>query len=609
MTEYQSEEKIISVNSDLDESDFQTLYRRFRPQKFSDLKGQDHVATALRNAVRSGRVAHAYLFSGPRGTGKTSTARILAKALNCSGPLDGEPCCACSSCTEIKKGVSLDVYELDAASNNGVDAMRELVSRAALGSPGRWKVYIIDEVHMLSTAASNALLKTLEEPPNHVIFVLATTDPQKILPTIRSRTQHFEFHLISNRNLKDLLDQVNETAGLGLKDNDLEVVLRKAKGSARDALSVLDLISVAGEVLDDEPQIELLLQTMIDQDSKQALSILEQLFDFGHDAQGIAQEIIEFLREGFIATVNPDKNSPAESKSILSKDMVSQLGLPLSVRAIELLGKTLVEMKDAPDPRITLEVGILRLTNPQLDDSYGALAERVRRLENKLSELTISNFKAIGSTDETTPLLKSPPMTKVTESLAKNSLEKVSNPDDNKDQGTVFDKTIGAYLSGSNANKEKVASDKEPEVKEILDKVELKEDKSVNESLLSINDGKDKIAKFWSDTLSSRLNPKDKAIMEGSFVVELNKGSVTIEVSHRTTLNAAEVSKKAVSQIFSQELGTHVEVKFIQGKIQAQENITKDENDEILPLEIVQTKIAELFPGATLEFEEEQDSE
>jgi DNA polymerase-3 subunit gamma/tau len=188
-----------------DDVPYQSLYRRFRPSTFAEVKGQDHVVLALRNAVRDQRVAHAYLFSGPRGTGKTSTARILAKALNCTDLRDGEPCGQCSSCLEITRGTSLDVHELDAASNNGVEAMRDLVSRAALGTPGRQKVYIVDEVHMLSTAASNALLKTLEEPPAHVIFVLATTDPQKVLPTIRSRTQHFEFRLLGPETLGELL--------------------------------------------------------------------------------------------------------------------------------------------------------------------------------------------------------------------------------------------------------------------------------------------------------------------------------------------------------------------------------------------------------------------
>ena len=180
----------------------QSLYRRYRPKRFAELRGQDHVSRALRNAVTSDTVGHAYLFSGPRGTGKTSTARLLAKALNCTNLQDGEPCGVCESCVAMEAGSSYDLFELDAASNNRVETMRDLVSSAAVGSPGRRKVYILDEVHMLSSGASNTLLKTLEEPPDHVVFVLATTDPQKVLPTIRSRCQHFEFSLLSAEELE-----------------------------------------------------------------------------------------------------------------------------------------------------------------------------------------------------------------------------------------------------------------------------------------------------------------------------------------------------------------------------------------------------------------------
>ncbi|MDX6275850.1 MAG: polymerase subunit gamma/tau, partial [Frankiales bacterium] len=200
---------------------YQSLYRRYRSQRWSELKGQDHVSQTLRNAVREGRVSHAYLFSGPRGTGKTSSARILAKALNCANPDEGEPCGVCDSCVGITEGRSLDVVELDAASNRGVDAMRELVSRAALGTPGRWKVYIVDEVHMLTTDASTTLLKTLEEPPAHVIFVLATTEPQKVLPTIRSRTQHFEFRLLPLDLLTQHLKWVAADDGLDVAEPQL----------------------------------------------------------------------------------------------------------------------------------------------------------------------------------------------------------------------------------------------------------------------------------------------------------------------------------------------------------------------------------------------------
>ena len=174
----------------------QSLYRRYRPRRFSELKGQEHVVRALRNAVATHREGQAYLFSGPRGTGKTTSARILAKVLNCENPLEGEPCCECESCKSVEAGTSFDVIELDAASNNKVDDIRELIERVNLGTPGRHKVYILDEVHMLTPGAEAALLKTLEEPPPHVVFVLATTDPQKVRDTIRSRTQHLSFHLL-----------------------------------------------------------------------------------------------------------------------------------------------------------------------------------------------------------------------------------------------------------------------------------------------------------------------------------------------------------------------------------------------------------------------------
>ena len=250
---------------------FQSLYRRFRPQRFVDVRGQDHVSHTLRNAVRDGRVAHAYLFSGPRGTGKTSSARILAKALNCANPDLGEPCGVCTSCVEIAEGRSLDVMELDAASNRGVDAMRELVSRASLGTPGRWKVYIVDEVHMLTTEASNTLLKTLEEPPAHVIFVLATTEPQKVLPTIRSRTQHFEFHLLSVDMLVDHLRWVADQAGLDIPDELIRLVAKRGAGSARDALSKLDQVAAAGGIDDAGPSTDEVVEALCERDVGRAL--------------------------------------------------------------------------------------------------------------------------------------------------------------------------------------------------------------------------------------------------------------------------------------------------------------------------------------------------
>jgi DNA polymerase-3 subunit gamma/tau len=365
----------------LDDIPYQSLYRRFRPSTFSEVRGQDHIVLALRNAVRDGRVAHAYLFSGPRGTGKTSTARILAKALNCTDLQDGEPCGLCSSCLEITKGTSLDVHELDAASNNGVEAMRDLVSRAALGTPGRQKVYIVDEVHMLSTAASNALLKTLEEPPAHVIFVLATTDPQKVLPTIRSRTQHFEFRLLGPETLGELLAQVRQDAHLDVPDEALDLAVRRGRGSARDALSVLDQVAASDAVDDDLPELDEVVDALAERDVRRALVAVAHLSSAGFGPQQLAGDLVDHLRQGFLYLVAPDLVTVSGSERTALSSQAESVGLAALVRAMEVLGRAQVTMRDAPDPRVNLEVALVRLVHPEADESPEALLARIERLE------------------------------------------------------------------------------------------------------------------------------------------------------------------------------------------------------------------------------------
>jgi DNA polymerase-3 subunit gamma/tau len=375
--------------------DYQSLYRRYRPQRFAEVRGQDHVVNALRHAVRDNRVAHAYLFSGPRGTGKTSTARILAKALNCTNLADGEPCGTCESCVDITRGASFDVHELDAASNNRVDAMRDLVARASLATPGRWKVYIVDEVHMLTDAASNALLKTLEEPPDHVVFVLATTDPQKVLPTIRSRTQHYEFHLLDAEVLAQLLADIATDAQLELPDTAVESAVRRGGGSARDALSALDQVVASGVVEDDSPFLHELLVSLAERDTRRALQAVESAHVAGRDAPRIAAELLDELRGQFLAAVAPGLTRegeppapPASTPASLYGGLVLLLGPARTVRAMEVLGTAMVAMRDALDARITLEVAIVRLTHPEADDDPAALLERIERLERRISDLT-----------------------------------------------------------------------------------------------------------------------------------------------------------------------------------------------------------------------------
>ncbi len=360
---------------------YQSLYRRYRPSRFSEVRGQEHLVSALRNAVTEDRLGHAYLFSGPRGTGKTSTARILAKVLNCQNPEAGEPCCVCDSCLSIDAGTSFDVHELDAASNNGVDAIRDLISSASLATPGRYKVYILDEVHMLSTAASNALLKTLEEPPSHVIFVLATTDPQKVLPTIRSRTQHFEVHLLSAADLEGLVDYVVADAGLELSSEGRSYVLRVGAGSARDTLSALDRVVAAGGIPDSEDAVDELVEALCERDTGRALIAVEGALSRGRNPRVLGEALIARLRDVFLASVGADLSRLTDTDRARATEQGQRLGAAGATRALEALGQAFVGIQDALDPRIPLEVALVRLTRDDADVSLSSLAERISRLE------------------------------------------------------------------------------------------------------------------------------------------------------------------------------------------------------------------------------------
>ncbi len=365
---------------------YQALYRRYRPQRFAEVRGQEHVTRALRNAVREGRVAHAYLFSGPRGTGKTSTARILAMALNCESSVDGEPDGTCDSCTAVRSGSSMDVFELDAASNRKLDEMRDLLSRVALGTPGRWKVYIVDEVHQLTPDAASALLKTLEEPPPHVVFVLATTDPQKVLPTIQSRTQHFEFHLLDGDLLAKLLQEINSAAGLGLSPEVVRLAVQKGRGSARDAESALEQLAAGGAEMDDGAPLAEVVVALAEGDAGGVLQAVARAVAAGREPRRLGSDLVERLREAFLASQAPSLVLlPAAETAQLSEE-ARRLGLPLLVRSMETVGQALVDMRDSVDPRVTLEVALVRLASPAADTSPSALLERIERLERAVGD-------------------------------------------------------------------------------------------------------------------------------------------------------------------------------------------------------------------------------
>jgi DNA polymerase III subunit gamma/tau len=365
----------------------QSLYRRYRPRRFSELKGQDHVVKALRDAVREGREGQAYLFSGPRGTGKTTTARVLAKVLNCDNVIDGEPCCECESCLAVERGTSYDVHELDAASNRGIDAMRDLIERTSLGTAGRHKVYILDEVHMLTKEAAGALLKTLEEPPPHVVFVLATTDPQKVIDTIRSRTQHLQFHLLPADTMAEHVRWVADDAGLDLPQAALDAALVQGGGSVRDTLSALELLISTGGDVDDVVDLDEFMLALIERDPGRALTAMGHAVSLGRDPRAVTEALVRHMRNAFLSLMAPEL-------VILPSDQVDaialrarELGPAVLVRAIEMLGTTMVEMRLSPDPRILAEVALVQLTNDEAGTDVDALLARLERLENTVKQL------------------------------------------------------------------------------------------------------------------------------------------------------------------------------------------------------------------------------
>ena len=365
---------------------YQALYRRYRPQRFSELRGQDHIALALRNAVKSDRVGHAYLFSGPRGTGKTTTARILAKVLNCEAPVDGEPCCSCGSCEAVVHGSSFDVIELDAASNRSIEDIREIISTAALGSPGRHKVYILDEVHQLTGPAAAALLKTLEEPPSHVVFVLATTDPEKVPETIRSRTQHLQFHLLPVADLEEHVRWVAQDAGIPLDERGLEAVLRQGGGSARDTLSALELLAATGGQIDEITPVDEFVEALIEFDAGRALAAVAHTVHRGRDPRTIIDDLVRHLRDCFLTQMAPELVQAQEHRAAELADQARRLGTARIVKVMETLGQALLDMRGAPDQRVVLEVALVRLVHRQLDTGLDALLARVERLEREIVE-------------------------------------------------------------------------------------------------------------------------------------------------------------------------------------------------------------------------------
>ncbi len=393
-----------------------SLYRKYRPQTFAEIAGQDHVSTTLQNAVRSGTVAHAYVFSGSRGTGKTSTAKILAKALNCTGPdaehavtaLTVTPCGVCDSCRSIAASTALDVIEMDAASNRGIDDIRELRDKVAYAPvQGRYKVYIVDEAHMLTKEAFNALLKTLEEPPAHVVFVLATTEVHRIPATILSRCQRFDFRRPRVHDIACVVGQIAAAEKITIDEPAVLEIARHAEGGFRDAIGTLEKLTTyfgeapitSREVLDVLGVIatELLFEivdVVIERDPAAALLFVQRLAEHGTSYPQFIHDLLRHLRQVFLVQYFSDVSDDRATLVALSQNLeideqlldrlsrqASQLPGRELLRLIELLGGAQTEIRGGLDPRLQLEMALVKAARPEVDHSPDALEERLRRLE------------------------------------------------------------------------------------------------------------------------------------------------------------------------------------------------------------------------------------
>lgn len=389
---------------------YQALYRKWRPMTFDDVVGQKHVSDTLKTGIATGRIAHAYLFSGTRGTGKTSTAKIFSRAVNCENPQNGEPCNACATCRGILDGSILDVYEMDAASNRGVENIRDIRDEVIYTPVGcTYKVYIIDEVHMLTTEAFNALLKTLEDPPKHALFILATTEPHKIPATVLSRCQRFDFRRIGVADIASRLGKIAKAEGIGATPDALELIAGLGDGSMRDALSLLDQCAAFGydelttklvtEIVGiaDPKALFTIADCILNGDTKQALLETDALLRQGKEVQNFLEELTMHFRSLLICKAAEDVAElleRTEEGASLYRAQAEEYSTEQILYAIEVLSESLARAKWMATPQVAAEVAIVKLCKPEYNEEPAALLARIEKLERIIAQgVAVANPK------------------------------------------------------------------------------------------------------------------------------------------------------------------------------------------------------------------------
>ena len=533
------------------------LYRVYRPKTFGDVVGQEHIVKTLKNQIKNNNIGHAYLFSGTRGTGKTSTAKIFARAVNCLNPINEEPCNECEICIDTLNDNIMDIVEIDAASNNSVDDIRELrESVKYTPSKAKYKVYIIDEVHMLSQGAFNALLKTLEEPPSYVIFILATTEPHKIPATILSRCQRFDFKRVSSKDIASRMSYICKKENIEAEEKALSLIARNSQGALRDALSILDqCISFGNEKIEYNDVIELLgtvnidelfelSQSIIDENTKKSLEILNEFIIWGKDIRNLINDLIDHFRNLMVCKVSKDLDEiislPEESIERL-KEQSQNVNINDLIRILNILSETQDSMKSSSNTRILAEVTIMKIAQPMFDESKEALIKRIENLEEKIESgnIKVSTVQIEQSKDVKSQIIEDD---KVEENKEDVAYEEVKSED------------VRLVESSWKKITQKIKDDRKLSIAALLKEVNTF---NVKDNILYL---------IFNDNFSfarSRLNSKDtieyvesiiRSVLNRSFNIQIYLKSEVASLNLSETINKADEGEEILKNIVNKDI-------------------------------------------------------